>query len=40
MIKEGATIIDIGPEAGINGGEIIFQGPLKDIFKEIFFRLD
>ncbi|MDC0204562.1 excinuclease ABC subunit UvrA [Flavobacteriales bacterium] len=27
-------IIDIGPEAGIHGGEIIFQGPLKDIFKE------
>ena len=27
-------IIDIGPGAGIHGGEIIFQGPLKDIYKE------
>ncbi len=31
-IMQGADqIIDIGPEAGINGGEIMYQGHLKDI---------
>ena len=26
-------IIDLGPEAGVNGGEIVAQGELKDILK-------
>ena len=34
IMQEADQIIDIGPEAGINGGEIIYQGFLKDIFKE------
>ena len=34
IMQEADQIIDIGPEAGINGGEIIYQGVLKDIFKE------
>ncbi|MAW20830.1 MAG: excinuclease ABC subunit A [Flavobacteriales bacterium] len=34
IMWEADQIIDIGPEAGINGGEIIYQGHLKDIFKE------
>tara|TARA_B100001758_G_scaffold247464_1_gene265363 strand:- start:2206 stop:4974 length:2769 start_codon:yes stop_codon:yes gene_type:complete len=33
IMWEADQIIDIGPEAGINGGEIIYQGYLKDIFK-------
>ena len=34
IMQEADQIIDIGPKAGINGGEIIYQGLLKDIFKE------
>ena len=32
IMQEADQIIDIGPEAGIHGGEIIYQGPLKDIY--------
>jgi excinuclease ABC subunit A len=34
IMQEADQIIDIGPKAGIHGGEIIYQGKLKDIFKE------
>ena len=34
IMWEADQIIDIGPEAGLNGGKIIYQGHLKDIFKE------
>ena len=34
IIWEADQIIDIGPEAGINGGEIIYQGDLKENFEE------
>ena len=34
IMIEADQIIDIGPEAGLNGGEIIYQGKLKNIFKE------
>jgi len=34
IMQEADQIIDIGPAAGIHGGEIIYQGRLKDIFKE------
>tara|TARA_B110000008_G_scaffold153585_1_gene154682 strand:- start:2872 stop:5646 length:2775 start_codon:yes stop_codon:yes gene_type:complete len=34
IMEQADQIIDIGPEAGIHGGEIIFQGKLKDIHKE------
>jgi excinuclease ABC subunit A len=34
IMEQADQIIDIGPEAGIDGGEIIFQGKLKDIYKE------
>ncbi|MBU45980.1 MAG: excinuclease ABC subunit A [Flavobacteriales bacterium] len=34
IMWEADEIIDIGIEAGVNGGEIIYQGHLKDIFKE------
>ena len=34
IMSEADQIVDIGPEAGINGGEIIYQGPLEYIFKE------
>ena len=34
IMEQADQIIDIGPEAGIHGGEIIFQGQLKDIYKE------
>ncbi|MAU37023.1 MAG: excinuclease ABC subunit A [Flavobacteriales bacterium] len=34
IIREADQLIDIGPEAGINGGEIIYQGSIKNIFKE------
>ena len=34
IMTQADQIIDIGPEAGIHGGEIIFQGPLKEIYKE------
>ncbi len=34
IMEEADQIIDIGPEAGIHGGEIIYQGKLEDIYKE------
>ena len=34
IMEQADQIIDIGPEAGIHGGQIIFQGKLKDIYKE------
>jgi len=34
IMGQADQIIDIGTEAGIHGGEIIFQGKLKDIYKE------
>ena len=34
IMEQADQIIDIGPGAGIHGGKIIFQGPLKDIYKE------
>ena len=34
IMEQADQIIDIGTEAGIHGGEIIFQGKLKDIYKE------
>ena len=33
VIKQADYIIDIGPEAGIEGGEAVFQGPIADIKK-------
>jgi excinuclease ABC subunit A len=34
IMEESDQIIDLGPEAGIHGGELIFQGKLSDIHKE------
>ena len=34
IMEQADQIIDIGLEAGVNGGDIIFQGKLKDIYKE------
>jgi len=34
IMQSADQIIDIGPEAGINGGEVIFQGNLKDVIKK------
>ncbi|HIG31889.1 MAG TPA: excinuclease ABC subunit A [Flavobacteriales bacterium] len=34
IMKQADQIIDIGPGAGIHGGKIIFQGPLKNIYKD------
>lgn len=31
VIRAADRVIDIGPEAGAGGGEVIFNGPLKDI---------
>lgn len=33
VIKQADYIIDMGPEAGINGGEVVFVGDYKDISK-------
>ena len=33
-MEQADHIIDLGPEAGINGGELIFQGKLSEIHKE------
>jgi len=33
IMEQADQIIDLGPEAGIHGGELIFQGKLKDIHK-------
>ena len=34
IMWEADQIIDIGPEAGTKGGEVIYQGALNEIFKE------
>jgi len=34
IMEQADQIIDLGPEAGVNGGELIFQGKLSDIHKE------
>ena len=34
IMEQSDQIIDLGPEAGIHGGELIFQGKLSDIYKE------
>ncbi|MGM0566146.1 MAG: excinuclease ABC subunit UvrA [Bacteroidota bacterium] len=34
IIKEADEIIDIGPEAGSNGGQLVFQGTMDQILKE------
>ena len=34
IMEQADHIIDLGPEAGIHGGELIFQGKLSDIHKE------
>ena len=33
IIREADQIIDIGPEAGYNGGEVVFSGNIKDLIK-------
>ena len=34
VIRAADWIVDIGPEAGYNGGEVVFSGPLKALLKE------
>ena len=34
IMEQADQIIDIGLEAGVHGGNIVFQGKLKDIYKE------
>ncbi len=34
VIRNADHLIDIGPEAGINGGHVVFNGAYKKIFKE------
>ena len=34
IIKNADYLIDVGPKAGIHGGEIVFAGPYKSIFKK------
>ena len=34
IMEQSDQIIDLGPEAGIHGGELIFQGKLSEIYKE------
>ncbi|MBI1863503.1 excinuclease ABC subunit UvrA, partial [Candidatus Microgenomates bacterium] len=34
VIKNCQYIVDMGPDGGSGGGEIIYQGPIKDILKE------
>lgn len=35
IMKAADLLIDIGPKAGVNGGEIVFEGRLEDALKEI-----
>jgi len=35
IIKAADEIIDIGPLAGSNGGELIFQGPYKELIRDV-----
>ena len=32
IMEQADHIIDLGPEIGINGGELMFQGKLSEIF--------
>ncbi len=34
IIKNADYLIDIGPAAGVHGGEVVFAGPYKDIYKK------
>ncbi|MFK7808512.1 MAG: excinuclease ABC subunit UvrA [Saprospiraceae bacterium] len=34
IIKNADYLIDMGPEAGIHGGEVVYAGPFKDIYKK------
>ena len=34
IIKNSDYIVDLGPAAGINGGEVIFEGTVQDILKK------
>jgi excinuclease ABC subunit A len=34
VIKAADYLVDMGPEAGINGGELVYAGPYADIFKQ------
>jgi excinuclease ABC subunit A len=34
IMKACDHIVDMGPEAGIHGGEVIYNGPAKDIVKD------
>ena len=34
VIRAADWIVDIGPEAGYNGGEVVFSGPLKALLKD------
>ena len=34
IIKESEYLIDIGPHAGVHGGEVIFAGPYENIYTE------
>ena len=34
IINQSDQIIDLGPEAGINGGELVFQGKVSEIYRE------
>ena len=34
VIRAADWIVDIGPEAGYNGGEVVFSGPLQALLKE------
>ena len=40
IMKAADLLIDIGPKAGVNGGEIVFEGRLEDAVKEIEASLD
>ena len=33
-MEQADQIIDLGPDLGINGGELIYQGKLSEIYKE------
>jgi len=34
VIRNSDYLIDMGPDAGVNGGEVVFQGEVERIFKE------
>ena len=35
MIKNSDFIVDLGPEAGVNGGEIVFAGKYENIIEKL-----